>query len=173
LPGNKHFKRISQTDIANVEKNVERGITMPEPTLITWILIIFGAVINLPLLYAQILMARRPQSQKTKDLIIGKGEDWRDKTHLRSSYGIAWADLIILFPLLAAGTVGVILGETWGYILWAASGAIMVYINIIFLFSERDYVYPAVGPLAYYTYYWGFFVLWGVLVVVHSMLQLI
>jgi hypothetical protein len=146
---------------------------MLEPTLITWILIIFGLVfIFLPMLIVQLLMVLRPYSQKTRDIIIGKGEDWRDKTHFRMSYGDGWADLIIWLPLLAVGSVGVILGQVWGYALWAASGGISVYINIILWFSEREYVYPAYGPLVYYTYFWGFFVYWGVAVVVYSVMRL-
>ena len=91
---------------------------MLQPTLITWILVIFGLVlIFLPMLYAQILMALRPHSQKTKDNIIGKGKDWRDKTHFRMSYGAAWADVLIWLPLLAAWSIGVVLGHTWGYVL--------------------------------------------------------
>jgi hypothetical protein len=146
---------------------------MLEPTLITWILIIFGLVfIFLPMLYVQLQMVLRPNSRKTRDIIIGKGEDWRDKTHFRMSYGDGWADLIIWLPLLAAGSIGVILGQVWGYALWAASGAISVYVNIILWFSEREYVYPACGPLVYYTYFWGFFVYWGVAVVVYTVLRL-
>ena len=144
-----------------------------QPTLITWILIIFGAVlIFLPMLHAQILMALRPHSQKTKDIIIGKGKDWRDKTHFRMSYGAAWADVVIWLPLLAAGSIGVVLGHAWGYALWAASGAISIYINMILWFSEREYVYPSCGPLAYYTYFWGFFVYWGVAVAAYAVLRL-
>ena len=146
---------------------------MLEPTLITWILIIFGLVfIFLPMLIVQLLMVLRPHSQKTRDIIIGKGEDWRDKTHFRMSYGDGWADLIIWLPLLAAGSVGVIFGQVWGYALWAVSGAISVYINIILWFTEREYVYPAYGHLAYYTYFWGFFMYWGMAVVVYSMIRL-
>ena len=146
---------------------------MLEPTLITWILIIFGLVfIFLPMLYVQLRMVLRPNNRKTRDVIIGKGEDWRDKTHFRMSLGAGWADLMIWLPLLAAGSVGVILGQVWGYALWAASGAISVYVNIILWFSEREYVYPACGPLVYYTYFWGFFVYWGVAVVVYTVLRL-
>ena len=146
---------------------------MLKPTLITWILVVFGAVfIFVPMLYAQLLMVLRPRSQKTKDLIIGKGEDWRDKTHFRMSYGAAWADLIVWLPLLAAGSIGVLLGQAWGYALWTVSGAVSVYINVILWFSEREYVYPASGPLVYYTYFWGFFVYWGVAVVVYAVLRL-
>jgi len=146
---------------------------MLEPTLTTWILIIFGLVfIFLPMLYVQLRMVLRPNNRKTRDIIIGKGEDWRDKTHFRMSLGAGWADLMIWLPLLAAGSVGVILGQVWGYALWAASGAISVYVNIILWFSEREYVYPACGPLVYYTYFWGFFVYWGVAVVVYTVLRL-
>jgi hypothetical protein len=146
---------------------------MLKPTFITWILVVFGAVfIFVPMLYAQLLIVLRPRSQKTKDLLIGKGEDWRDKTHLRMSYGAAWADLIVWLPLLAAGSIGVLLGQVWGYALWTVSGAVSVYINVILWFSEREYVYPAYGPLVYYTYFWGFFVYWGVAVVVYAVLRL-
>jgi len=146
---------------------------MLQPTLVTWILVIFGALlIFLPMLYAQLSMALRPHSQKTKDLLIGKGEDWRDKTHFRMSSGAAWADLIIWLPLMAAGSIGVLWGEAWGYALWMVSGAISVYINVILWFSEREYVYPAYGPLVYYTYFWGFFVYWGLAVVAYAVLRL-
>jgi hypothetical protein len=147
---------------------------MLQPTLITWILVIFGALlIFLPMLYAQLLMALRPHSQKARDILIGQGEDWRNETHFRMSRGAAWADLVIWLPFLAAGSAGVLLGQAWGYALWAASGAISVYISIILWFSERKYVYPTHGPLLYYTIYWGFFVYWGVVVVVYAVLRLV
>lgn len=88
------------------------------------------------------------------------------------SLGIAWVDLVVWLLLLAAGSAGVLLGQAWGYALWAASGAISLYISIILWFSEREYVYPAHGPLAYYTIYWGFFVYWGLAVVVYAALRL-
>ncbi len=146
---------------------------MIQPTIITWILIVFGAVfIFLPMLYVQLLMIFKPQSRRTKDIIIGKGEDWRDKTHFKMSYGFAWGDILIWLPLMEAGIIGVILGRPWGYVLLAASAFMSVYINIVLWFTEKEYVYPAFGPLAYYTYFWGFFVYWGVAAGVYSVLRL-
>lgn len=146
---------------------------MIEPTLITWILLIFGVVyIFLLALFVQLQVLIRPDDQKTKNLVIGKGEDYRDKTHRSLTYGIGWADVLIWFPLLVTSSIGVILGEEWGYGLWIASGAISIYISIIFWFSEREYVYPSRGPLVYYTYYWGFFVYWGLAVIIYSSLRL-
>ena len=145
---------------------------MLAPTPVTWILVIFGAVILLPLVLAQLLMLVQPQDQRTKDILIAKGEDWRDHTHFRSAYGFAWADWMLLVPIVLASSAGVILGQAWGYVLWAAAGAISLYINIVLWFMEREYVYPTRGALAYYTYYWGFFILWGALVLAYSALRL-
>jgi len=143
-----------------------------EPTIVTWILVIFGIVIYLPLKYCQILVIIRPHGQKTKDIAIGKGEDWRDKTHFRFSYGAAWADWIIQLPLFIAGSIGVLLGQSWGYMIWIAVGAICLYINFILWFSEREYVYPKWGPLVYYTWYWGFYVYWGLAVIAYGLLRI-
>ena len=104
---------------------------MLQPTIITWILIVFGIVfIFLPMVYVQFLVVLRPHHRKAKDIVIGKGQDYRYKTHFRMTYGIAWADLIIWLPLLFAGSAGVISGQAWGYALWAASGGISVYISL-------------------------------------------
>jgi hypothetical protein len=146
---------------------------MLKPTRLTYVLVIFGLVFVFALIvYAQVLMVSDPHGQATRDLLIGKGEDWRDQSHMASTYGIAWADLLFWLPLLLAGSVGVLRGRSWGYVLWGMSGAISVYISIVLWFSERAYVYPAVGPLAYYTYIWGFFVYWGLAAVVYSAVRL-
>lgn len=143
-----------------------------EPTLVTWILVIFGILIDLPLGYGQLLLIRDPHGQKTKDLVIGKGEDWRDKTHLKFAYGAAWADWLLVFPILIAGSIGVLLGTYWGYMLWISAGSISLYINFILWFLEREYVYPAWGPLVYYTFYWGFYVYWGLAVLIYGLLRI-
>ncbi len=90
----------------------------------------------------------------------------------RSALGGAWADWIILVPLMTAGTIGVSLGQEWGYLIYAAAGMISVYINTILWFQEKEYVYPSHGPLAYYTYYWGNFIYWGLASFVYSLLRL-
>ena len=143
-----------------------------EPTLLTWILVLFGAITLLPLVVAQLSILMRPDSRRTKNILIGKGEDWRDRTHFRSAYGFAWADWVLLVPLGVAGSIGVLLGRPWGYVLWAAAGTMSLYVNVVLWFLEKEYVYPSRGPLAYYTYYWGFYVLWGAAALGYSALRL-
>ena len=143
-----------------------------EPTPLTWVLVIFGAITLLPLVLAQLTILFRPESQRTKNILIGKGEDWRDQTHHKSAYGFAWADWVLLVPLGIAGSTGVLLGRPWGYVLWSAAGTISLYSDVVLWFMEKEYVYPSRGPLAYYTYYWGFFVLWGAAALGYSALRL-
>jgi hypothetical protein len=145
---------------------------MLEPTIVTWIIIIFGVITFGPLLYAQLIMLFQPEGMKARDILIGKGEEWRDKTHFKSAYALARADWLFLLPAFVAGIIGVLLGEIWGYLLFAVAGAISLYINIFLWFFEREYVYPAVGPLAYYTYIWGNFIYWGVAAFAYCLLRL-
>jgi hypothetical protein len=143
-----------------------------QPTTITWILILFGVITLVPLVFAQILMLVKPYSQQTKDILVAKGEDWRDKTHFRSALGFAWADWLLVVPLVISGSIGMILGQAWGYVLWGAAGSISLYINIVLWFMEKEYVYPSRGALAYYSYYWGFFIYWGALALAYSAIRL-
>ncbi len=134
---------------------------MYQPTVITWALIVFGMFTCLPLLFAQLVMLIEPEGNKAKDILVGKDEEWRDKTHFKSSYGLAIADWFIFAPLFILGIIGILLSSYWGYLLFAVSGAIQLYMNVFLWFLEKEYVYPSRGPLKYYTYYWGNFIYWG------------
>jgi hypothetical protein len=146
---------------------------MPTPTIYTWFIAIFGFITFSPLFIAQFFILINPHAQKTKDLLIGKGEDWRDKTHFKSAYAFAWADWLVLMPLIVTGTSGVLFSQPWGYIIWIVAGVISIYFSIIFWFLEKEYTYPSYGPLAYYTYYWGFFLYWGIAATVYSFYQIL
>lgn len=145
---------------------------MIELTTIAWILIIFGIVIHLPLLYAQILLIRDPNSQKTKDLLIAPGQDWRDTSNMEFSLGFAWADLLMYAPILLVGTLGIIMETTWGYLLYSGVGLIAVYFSIVFWVAEKKYTLPTNGSIMYYTFFWGFFFYWGIAAFVYSISKL-
>ena len=143
-----------------------------DPTIVTWLLVVFGVITLLPLATAQLAFLLSPHSDRSKEWLIGKDEEWRDKTHFRFSLGAAWADWLIAIPTFAAGSVAVLLGESWGYVLFGVAGAMSLYINVILWFMEKDYVYPSRGPLRYFTYYWGFFVYWGAFAMAYSALRI-
>ncbi len=144
---------------------------MYQPTIITWILIVFGLITCLPLLFAQLVILIEPKGQKAKDILIGKGEEWRDNSHFKVAYSLARADWLIFFPILVLAIIGILQGSYWGYILLAISGAIQLYINSFLWFFEKEYVYTAIGPLKYYTYYWGNFMYWGAASVLYGIFR--
>ena len=146
---------------------------MCEPTLFTWILIVFGIVTCAPLLVAQTLILVNPRGKKAKDILIGKGEEWRNETHFKSAYGLAIADWIIFVPVFIGGIIGIILCEQWGYLLFSIAGAIQLYVNTFLFFLEKEYVYPKLGALKYYTYYWGNFMYWGIVALLYGILRII
>lgn len=139
-------------------------------SIFTWILSIFGVITFLPLMLAQLLMLLSPESKQARDLIIGKGETWRDDTHYRSALAFAWADILILLPIFIISYWGIFSGHEWGYILWFVLGIISIYFSIIFWVQEKAYVLPSCGRLAYYTYFWGSFLYWGIGVSVYSLM---
>ncbi len=145
---------------------------MLEPTFLTWVLIIFGVITCGPLLYAQFIMVWKPHSEEARNLMIGKGEDWRDKSHFKTAYSLAIVDWLIFMPIFIGGIIGLIQSQIWGYVLFAVAGAISFYINIFLWFFEKEYVFPAVGALAYYTYIWGNFIYWGLASIAYSILRL-
>lgn len=122
--------------------------------------------------YVYLVFLQSPHSQKSKDLMLGAGKDWRDETDFDLSPGFAWIDWLFVFPLFIAGSVGVQLGDAWGYVLFGAAGTIALYINLVLLFVEKKHVYSALGPLRYFTYFWGLFTYWGALALVYSALRI-
>ncbi|MGI9622566.1 MAG: hypothetical protein ACR2PK_06995 [Acidimicrobiales bacterium] len=139
-----------------------------DPTVVTWVLVIFGLLTLAPLTLVQLAFLLSPESERSKEWLIGTEEDWRNTTHFRLSLGAAWADWLVVVPAFVMGAVGIALSESWGFVLFGAAGAISLYINVILWFVERDYVYPSRGPLKYFTYYWGFFIYWGALALAYS-----
>ena len=146
---------------------------MIKPTIITWIIAVFGAITFLPLMAVQMIMLLKPNSQKAKDLIIGKGENWRDETHFRSALAFAWADLLVIFPLFITGSIAVFQGRLWGYAVWLALGILSIYFSILLWVLEKKYTYPSAGWLAYFTYFWGFYLYWGIAAIVYSLIQIV
>ncbi|MBT4285728.1 MAG: hypothetical protein HOD92_00190 [Deltaproteobacteria bacterium] len=45
-----------------------------QPTIFTWVLIIFGLITCFPLLVAQVIILIEPHGERAKDILIGKGK---------------------------------------------------------------------------------------------------
>ncbi|MDD5496363.1 MAG: hypothetical protein PHP46_04605 [Candidatus Omnitrophica bacterium] len=145
---------------------------MMEPTIVTWILGISGVLLYLPAIYIQAFAVFRPHDQRTKDMLVGKGGDYHDKTYFDFCRGSGWADLGIQIPLVMIGSIAVLFGHPWAYTIWAAGAFITIYIHLILLFMEGKHIYDKWGPIAFFTYGWGLWVYWAIIVVIYSLLRI-
>ena len=80
---------------------------------------------------------------------------------------------MVIVPLMIISHIGVLGGHQWGYILWIALGILSVYFSIVYWVTEKEYAYPVFGPLAYYTYIWGFYLYWGIAAVIYSLMLVV
>ncbi len=146
---------------------------MIEPTFVTWVLSIIGVVIYLPAGYIQAAAVFRPQDRRTKDMLVGKGDDYRDETHLAFCRGAGWADLFVQLPLVIVGSIAVLSGHAWAYLPWFAGACITIYIHLVLLFIEGRHIYHKWGAPAFLTYGWGLWVYWAVVVVIYSLVRMV
>ena len=123
---------------------------------ISLFLVVFGVITFLPLFFVQLYMLFKPHSKKTKELLIGKSEDWRDRTHYKSALAFVWADILIILPLFVLGSIWLVKSHLYGFLIYFALGILSVYFSILCWVLEKEYSYEAVDWLAYYSYYWGF-----------------
>jgi hypothetical protein len=64
---------------------------MNQPGVTAWIIGTTSAITFLPLMGAQLSMLFRPNHRQSKDLITGKGQEWRDETHFKPALAFARA----------------------------------------------------------------------------------
>jgi len=131
-----------------------------------------GILIYLPAIYIQALAVFRPHDRKTKDMLVGKGGDYHDKTYFTFCRGTGWADLFIQLPLVVVGSITVLFGQPWAYMIWFAGASITIYIHLVLVFVEGKHIYTNWGPLAFFTYGWGLWVYWAIIVFIYSLVRM-
>jgi hypothetical protein len=89
-----------------------------EVTLLTWIVAVTGLVLIVLLGGVQLVAAIRPRAEWTITNVYGGSPDRTDpKAYFAFNQGSAWADPFFLAPLQIAGSIGMLLGERWGFLL--------------------------------------------------------
>jgi hypothetical protein len=136
-------------------------------------IIIFGLIFYSILIIIQLMMILSPKSKIVKELLIGKGADWNDHTHFKTAKGFAYADLIVIATLLILSSIGVLAGFLWGYLFLFSLGCLSIYFSILCYIIEKEYTYPNVGFVGYYTYYWGSYLYFGIAAIIISLSVLI
>ena len=87
-------------------------------TVTTWVIALVGIGLLSLLSALQLVAVFRPRSKWTIDNVYGGSPDDTDpKAYFAFNQACAWADPFLWAPLQIVGSVGMLLGERWGFLL--------------------------------------------------------
>ena len=122
----------------------------------TWVVAIAGIVLMTILMTVQFIAVIRPRAAWTVTHVYGGSPSRSDPTaYFAFNQGFAWADTLFWGPLQIAGSVGMILGQRWGFLLALIGSVPFLYSAILIYVWDRD-----MGFRQNTFYYWC--VVWGV-----------
>lgn len=90
-----------------------------EVTPVTWVVAVTGLVLVVPLGTLQFVAVIKPRTEWTIKNVYGGSPHATEPTAcFACNQGHAWAaDLLIWAPLQIAGSIGMLLGQKWGFLL--------------------------------------------------------
>ncbi len=144
-----------------------------EVTALTWVVAVLGLVLILLLGSLQLLAVLRPRAQWTIENVYGGTPESTDpKAYFAFNQGVAWADPFIWAPLQIAGSVGMLAGERWGFLLALAASVPYVYTAVPFYIWDRDLGFRE-NTVKYWVVVWGMWPAFGVLQGIYTFARLL
>ena len=112
---------------------------MMEVTIATWIIALVGLGLILMLSTFQLVAVVRPRDQWPIDNVYGGSPDDTDPVaYFSFNRSWAWADPFFWAPLQVAGSIGMILGHRWGFLLALMASVPFWYSAIPLYIWDRD-----------------------------------
>lgn len=142
-------------------------------TPLTWIVAVGGLALIGVLGGLQLVAVLRPRAPWTIDNVYGGTPDATDPTAFFAfNQGWAWADVFLWAPLQIAGSIGMLLGERWGFLLALIASVPFWYSAIPFFIWDRDLEFR--DPTAsYWVVVWGMWPVFGLLEGVYCFMRLL
>lgn len=115
------------------------GGRLIEVTAATWVIALLGLVLIVLIGGLQFVAVLRPRAEWTIEKVYGGSPDTTDPTaYYAFNQGVAWADPFFWAPLQIGGSIGMLLGERWGFLLALAAAVPFVYTAIPMYIWDRD-----------------------------------
>jgi len=144
-----------------------------EVTTVTWGIALIGLLLMGILMLLQSIALLRPHSAWTIKNVYGGDPDSTDpKAFFAFYHGLALADALFWGPLQIAGSVGMLLGERWGFLLALIGAVPFWYTAILFFIWDRDLGFRQ-NTFSYWVFVWGMFPLFGVIEMVYCFVRLL
>ena len=128
----------------------------------TWVVAVLGLGIMGLLAGLQWVAVLRPQSVWTIENVYGGSPSATDpKAFFAFNQGVAWADAVFWAPLQLAGSIGMLMGERWGFLLALMGSVPFWYTAVLFFRWDRDLGFRR-NTAYYWLVVWGMFPAFGV-----------
>ena len=128
----------------------------------TWIVALIGLGLISLLAGLQLVAVVRPRAQWTIDNVYGGSPDDTDPAaYFAFNQATAWADPFLWAPLQIAGSIGMLLGERWGFLLALAASVPFWYTAIFFFIWDRDLGFRE-NTFNYWVIVWGMWPAFGI-----------
>lgn len=144
-----------------------------EVTALTWIIAIAGLILMGLLGSLQWVAVLRPQADWTVENVYGGDPSITDpKAYFAFNQGLAWADAVFWMPLQMAGSIGMLFGERWGFLLALVASVPFWYTAIPIFVWDRDLGFRK-NTVTYWVVIWGMFPAFGLLEGTYVFTQLV
>ena len=132
-----------------------------EVTLWTWVVAVAGLAFIGLLCALQAVAVARPRAAWTIENVYGGDPAATDtKAYFAVNQGFAWADVFLWLPIQLLGSIGMLLGQTWGFAFALAASVPYVYTAIQIFIWDRDLGYRE-NTLYYWIVVWGMWPAFG------------
>ena len=143
-----------------------------EVTVLTWIVALTGLLLIGVLAALQFVAVVRPHADWTIENVYGGDPNATDpKAFFAFNQGYAWADTLFWAPLQIAGSVGMLLGQRWGFLFALAASVPFCYSAISLYIWDRDLAFRK-NTFSYWVV-WGIWPAFGILEGVYCFLRLL
>lgn len=141
-------------------------------TPLTWVIAIAGAALMVLLGGLQLVAVLRPRAEWTIENVYGGSPDATDPTaYFAFNQGYAWADPFFWAPLQLVGSLGMVLGHRWGFLLALAASVPFWYTAIPIFIWDRDLGFRQ-NTFTYWVIVWGMFPLFGLVSGIYCFVRL-
>ena len=129
----------------------------------TWTIVVaVGGLLLIGLIgILQLAAVLRPRSAWVIENVYGGSPDRTDaKAYFAFNSGFAWADVLLWVPLQVAGSIGMLCGERYGFLLGLAAAVPYCYTAVPMFIWDRDLGFRR-NTVTYWVFVWGMFPAYG------------
>ncbi len=144
-----------------------------EVTAATWIVALLGMVLIALLSGLQLVALIRPRAPWTIENVYGGTPEATDPAaYFAFNRASAWADPFLWAPLQMAGSIGMLIGERWGFLLALMASVPFWYTAVFFFVWDRDLGFRE-NSFSYWIITWGMWPMFGVIETAYCFVRLV